>query len=307
MLLNISDDYNKTITDKEFYTKKTLLNYANSILEQIGYDKLDTQIEEELIEKEYDDINTELAIIVTKEIQKNKYIKDNNIQIQKISNWIKFDLDIAKLIEKIVNEKIDLIYKNVNVCKELETTLNDILVKKEDKLKSHYDEIINKLNKEYNIEERQINRVLIKNKSNEIINILARSYNRKYYLEYVLCSVLGKSFETKINIIDKLFDITEKQYSKYLTILEDGVISLTSELDKVMEDNDIDEDLDNNEDENQEDLDNNEDENQEDIDNNEDENNEDENQEDIENNENEEDEELKEEDKPKKNKRSKRK
>ena len=306
MLLNISDDYNKTITDKEFYTKKTLVNYANSILEQIGYDKLDTQIEEELIEKEYDEINTELAIIVTKEIQKNKYIKDNNIQIQKISNWIKFDLDIAKLIEKIVNEKIDLIYKNVNVCKELETTLNDILVKKEDRLKSHYDEIINKLNKEYNIEEKQINRVLIKNKSNEIINILARSYNREYYLEYVLCSVLGKSFETKINIIDKLFDITEKQYSKYLTILEDGVISLTSELDKVIEDNDIDEDIENNEDNDiDEDLENNEDENQEDI-----ENNEDENQEDIENNENEEDEELKEdneEDKPKKNKRSKRK
>lgn len=295
MLLNISDDYNKTITDKEFYTKKTLVNYANSILEQIGYDKLDTQIEEELIEKEYDEINTELAIIVTKEIQKNKYIKDNNIQIQKISNWIKFDLDIAKLIEKIVNEKIDSIYKSVNVCKELETTLNDILFKKEDRLKSHYDEIINKLNKEYNIEEKQINRVLIKNKSNEIINILARSYNRKYYLEYVLCSVLGKSFETKINIIDKLFDITEKQYSKYLTILEDGVISLTSELDKVMEDNDIEEDLENNEDGNQEDI----------------ENSEDENQEDIENNENEEDEELKEEDneedKPKKNKRSKRK
>lgn len=306
MLLNISDDYNKTITDKEFFTKKTLVNYANSILEQIGYDKLDTQIEEELIEKEYDEINTELAIIVTKEIQKNKYIKDNNIQIQKISNWIKFDLDIAKLIEKIVNEKIDLIYKNVNVCKELETTLNDILVKKEDRLKSHYDEIINKLNKEYNIEEKQINRVLIKNKSNEIINILARSYNRKYYLEYVLCSVLGKSFETKINIIDKLFDITEKQYSKYLTILEDGVISLTSELDKVIEDNDIDEDIENNEDNDiDEDLENNEDENQEDI-----ENNEDGNQEDIENNENEEDEELKEdneEDKPKKNKRSKRK
>ena len=295
MLLNISDDYNKTITDNEFFTKKKLVNYANSILEQIGYDKLDTQIEEELIEKEYDEINTELAIIVTKEIQKNKYIKDNNIQIQKISNWIKFDLDIAKLIEKIVNEKIDLIYKNVNVCKELETTLNDILVKKEDRLKSHYDEIINKLNKEYNIEEKQINRVLIKNKSNEIINILARSYNRKYYLEYVLCSVLGKSFETKINIIDKLFDITEKQYSKYLTILEDGVISLTSELDKVIEDNDIDEDIENNEDNDiDEDL----------------ENNEDENQEDIENNENEEDEELKEdneEDKPKKNKRSKRK
>ena len=306
MLLNISDDYNKTITDNEFFTKKKLVNYANSILEQIGYDKLDTQIEEELIEKEYDEINTELAIIVTKEIQKNKYIKDNNIQIQKISNWIKFDLDIAKLIEKIVNEKIDLIYKNVNVCKELETTLNDILVKKEDRLKSHYDEIINKLNKEYNIEEKQINRVLIKNKSNEIINILARSYNRKYYLEYVLCSVLGKSFETKINIIDKLFDITEKQYSKYLTILEDGVISLTSELDKVIEDNDIDEDIENNEDNDiDEDLENNEDENQEDI-----ENNEDENQEDIENNENEEDEELKEdneEDKPKKNKRSKRK
>ena len=170
------------------------------------------------------------------------------------------------------------------MCKELETTLNDILVKKEDRLKSHYDEIINKLNKEYNIEEKQINRVLIKNKSNEIINILARSYNRKYYLEYVLCSVLGKSFETKINIIDKLFDITEKQYSKYLTILEDGVISLTSELDKVIEDNDIDEDIENNEDN--------------DID------------EDIENNENEEDEDLKEdneEDKPKKNKRSKRK
>lgn len=306
MLLNISDDYNKTITDNEFFTKKKLVNYANSILEQIGYDKLDTQIEEELIEKEYDEINTELAIIVTKEIQKNKYIKDNNIQIQKISNWIKFDLDIAKLIEKIVNEKIDLIYKNVNVCKELETTLNDILVKKEDRLKSHYDEIINKLNKEYNIEEKQINRVLIKNKSNEIINILARSYNRKYYLEYVLCSVLGKSFETKINIIDKLFDITEKQYSKYLTILEDGVISLTSELDKVIEDNDIDEDIENNEDNDiDEDLENNEDENQEDI-----ENNEDGNQEDIENNENEEDEELKEdneEDKPKKNKRSKRK
>ena len=306
MLLNISDDYNKTITDNEFFTKKKLVNYANSILEQIGYDKLDTQIEEELIEKEYDEINTELAIIVTKEIQKNKYIKDNNIQIQKISNWIKFDLDIAKLIEKIVNEKIDLIYKNVNVCKELETTLNDILFKKEDRLKSHYDEIINKLNKEYNIEEKQINRVLIKNKSNEIINILARSYNRKYYLEYVLCSVLGKSFETKINIIDKLFDITEKQYSKYLTILEDGVISLTSELDKVIEDNDIDEDIENNEDNDiDEDLENNEDENQEDI-----ENNEDGNQEDIENNENEEDEELKEdneEDKPKKNKRSKRK
>ena len=306
MLLNISDDYNKTITDKEFYTKKTLVNYANSILEQIGYDKLDTQIEEELIEKEYDEINTELAIIVTKEIQKNKYIKDNNIQIQKISNWIKFDLDIAKLIEKIVNEKIDLIYKNVNVCKELETTLNDILVKKEDRLKSHYDEIINKLNKEYNIEKKQINRVLTKNKSNEIRNILARSYNRESYLEYVLCSVLGKSFETNINIIDKLFDITEKQYSKYLTILEDGVISLTSELDKVIEDNDIDEDIENNEDNDiDEDLENNEDENQEDI-----ENNEDGNQEDIENNENEEDEELKEdneEDKPKKNKRSKRK
>ena len=306
MLLNISDDYNKTITDKEFYTKKTLVNYANSILEQIGYDKLDTQIEEELIEKEYDEINTELAIIITKEIQKNKYIKDNNIQIQKISNWIKFDLDIAKLIEKIVNEKIDLIYKNVNVCKELETTLNDILVKKEDRLKSHYDEIINKLNKEYNIEKKQINRVLTKNKSNEIRNILARSYNRESYLEYVLCSVLGKSFETKINIIDKLFDITEKQYSKYLTILEDGVISLTSELDKVMEDNDIEEDLENNEDGNQEDIENSEDKNQEDL-----ENNEDENQEDIDNNENEEDEELKEEDneedKPKKNKRSKRK
>ena len=285
MLLNISDDYNKTITDNEFFTKKKLVNYANSILEQIGYDKLDTQIEEELIEKEYDEINTELAIIVTKEIQKNKYIKDNNIQIQKISNWIKFDLDIAKLIEKIVNEKIDLIYKNVNVCKELETTLNDILVKKEDRLKSHYDEIINKLNKEYNIEEKQINRVLIKNKSNEIINILARSYNRKYYLEYVLCSVLGKSFETKINIIDKLFDITEKQYSKYLTILEDGVISLTSELDKVIEDNDIDEDIENNEDNDiDEDLENNEDENQEDI-----------------------EKEDNEEDKPKKNKRSKRK
>ncbi len=302
MLLNISDDYNKTITDKEFYTKKTLVNYANSILEQIGYDKLDTQIEEELIEKEYDEINTELAIIVTKEIQKNKYIKDNNIQIQKISNWIKFDLDIAKLIEKIVNEKIDLIYKNVNVCKELETTLNDILVKKEDRLKSHYDEIINKLNKEYNIEKKQINRVLTKNKSNEIRNILARSYNRESYLEYVLCSVLGKSFETKINIIDKLFDITEKQYSKYLTILEDGVISLTSELDKVMEDNDIEEDLENNEDGNQEDIENSEDENQEYI-----ENNENEEDEELKEEDNEEDEELKEEDKPKKNKRSKRK
>lgn len=291
MLLNISDDYNKTITDNEFFTKKKLVNYANSILEQIGYDKLDTQIEEELIEKEYDEINTELAIIVTKEIQKNKYIKDNNIQIQKISNWTKFDLDIAKLIEKIVNEKIDSIYKNVNVCKELETTLNDILVKKEDKLKSHYDEIINKLNKEYNIEEKQINRVLTKNKSNEIISILAHSYNREYYLEYVLCSVLGKNFETKINIIDKLFDITEKQYSKYLTILEDGVISLTSELDKVMEDNDIEEDIENSEDENQEDIENNENEEDEEL--------------------KEEDEELKEEDneedKPKKNKRSKRK
>lgn len=286
MLLNISDDYIKTITDEGFARKKTLINYANSILEQIGYDKLDTEIEKELLEKEYDEINTELAIIVTKEIQKNKYIKDNNIEIQRISNWIKFDIDIARLLEKIVNEKIDSIDKNVKVCKELEITLKDILAKKEDKLKSHYDKIMNKLNKEYNIEEKQINSTLGKNKRNEIINIMARSSNRESYLEYVLCSVSRNSFETKINIIDKLFDITEKQYSKYLTILEDGVISLTSKLDKVMEDEDNQEDIENNE----EDIENNEDENEEDG--------EESKEEDIEDNE---------EDKPKKNKRSKRK